>query len=174
MQFAELTGDGKTLIALAGHELRGFAADTLQARYPPLALRANPQFLALGRAGSGAILGFNENDATGFHERLESYDAASGKLLVGNASVRAPLRQFELSPDATRLFSVGPATDATRVFDAATLRRIGEYPHDPTQPVLWASFTSDSKQLWLLTRAVDETLAESAELIRWNPETGGG
>jgi len=170
VDFAELVDHGKTLIAVASHELHALAADTMQPRYPPVSLRADPQFMALSADGRTAVFAFNESDAAGLHQHLESYDGATGKL-AGGVSVHAPLRQLELSPDATLLLATGRANDATRVFDAATLQRIGEYPHDRDQPVLWASFTADSKQLWLVTRPLDETQADNAELIRWDPRS---
>ena len=172
VDFTDLVDHGKTLIIIARHTLQALAADTLEPRYSSVSLRGDPQYMALSADGRTTVLAFNESNASGFHQRLESYDAMSGKLRDAGVTLNAPLRQLELSPDTKWLLATGPARDATRVFDATTLQRVGEYPHDPDQPVLWASFTADSKQLWLVTRPLDETQANDAELIRWDPRKG--
>ncbi|HEY8010578.1 MAG TPA: WD40 repeat domain-containing serine/threonine-protein kinase [Rudaea sp.] len=167
--FAELVDGAKTLVASAGPQLFVFDAATMKPRYPPLALRANPMRLAASADGAFVVLAFGHNGKSGFEENLESYDLRTGKLRVGGATVKGPLRQLELSPDASRLLATGPPDGSTEIFDSATLQRLGAYPHDAQRPVLWATFTADATQVWLVTRNVDDTLSDNAELIRWDP-----
>ena len=48
---------------------------------------------------------------------------------------------------------------ATWVFATDALRRIGEYPHDRFQPVLWAAFARDQHDVLLVTRAPSDPAA---------------
>ena len=167
--FAELVHGAKTLVATAGPELFVFDATTMKQRFASVKLHANPMRLVASADGSFVVLAYGHNGKAGFEEYLEAYDLTTGKLRPGSATVKGPLRQFELSTDASHLLATGPDDGATEVFDSATLRRIGTFPHDPQRPVLWASFAADAGQLWLVTRDLDETNGDNAELIRWNP-----
>jgi WD40 repeat protein len=172
VDFARLVDGSKTLIAIANTRLYGFAADGLRPRYAPLELEAHPQYFVASADGRVGVFAFNRSGAEGYRLHLRSVDLTTGTLRDGSATLRGPVRELRLSADATRLLAVGPRGDATSVLDATTLQRIGEYPHDPDRPVLWAAFAVDRNQLWLVTRNLDETMAESAELIRWDATNG--
>ena len=168
--FAQLADGGKTLVAASRSSLHVLDAATLAPRLSAIALRGTPQRMVIDAKARLAVLSFGHNGAAGFEERIESYDLTSGAPLgSGDAAVKGPLRQLELSADASRVLATGPIDGATTAFDARSLRRLGSFPHDRMQPVIWASFSADSQQLWLVTRSMDETQADNAELIRWEP-----
>lgn len=165
--FAELSADGKTLVAVARTQLHILDANTLQSRIPAIELDNTPQHMAMDAAGNLAAMSFNHNGPKGFQERLRLYELTSGRRLDrDDIAFRGPLRQFELSPDATRLLATGPPDGATQVLDTRTQNLSLVYPNDPAQPVIWAAFTSDSRNLWMVTRNTDDTQANNAELMR--------
>jgi WD40 repeat protein len=170
--FAELVAAGNTVVAVARTTLHVLDASTLQPRRRPIDLRGTPQRLVTNAAGDLVALSFGHNGPAGFEEHIEVYDLAAGKRREGIIVVNGPLRQFEFSADASRLLTTGSADGATEVFDTATLKRLGSYAHDSSQPVLWAAFTADSRQLWLVTRNMDNTQADHADLILWDPSAG--
>ena len=169
--FAELTADGRSVIASSGSVLHVLDASTLRARLPPVSLRANPMRLAVTADGKTAVLAFGGNGTLGFEEYLQSVDLGSGKTR-GEASVPGPLRQLELSADGTRLVAVGPAGDATTVLDAGDLDLVGRYRHNPDWPVLWASFAGSDDRLWLLATSATSGASDDAEIIDWNARSG--
>jgi WD40 repeat protein len=168
--FAELGDAARTLVATAGPWLHVLDARTLEPRLEPIALRANPMRFALDPGGRRVILGFGANDPGGFREHLEAIDLQSGARVGASPSVAGPLRDFALSADGTRLLTVGRADGATDLFDAATLQRLGHYPHDEQRPVVRADFVGDS--LWMITRDIDPMRGDDTELLRWNPAAG--
>ena len=171
--FAQLTADSKTLVAVARTGLHVLDAATLKPRLPVIALEETPQSMSVGGDGRLAVLGFDRNSPKGFGERLEAYDLLDGKRLDhGDVVVKAPLRQMSLSTDATRLLATGPIDGATQVFDARTLELLGAYPHDPTQPVIWAAFTPGARHVWMVARNVDDTQADNADLMLWDLDSG--
>ncbi|MGA9343008.1 MAG: WD40 repeat domain-containing protein, partial [Rhodanobacteraceae bacterium] len=171
--FAEMAGQGNTLIVVARAGLHVFDAATLRQRIPTILLRDTPQHIAVGADGRLAALSFDQNGAHGFEERIELYDLSNGhRLDRGGVAIKGPLRQFVLSADASRLLATGPADGATEVFDMRTLKSLGAYPHDPAQPVIWAAFTADAQRLWLVTRNLDDTQANNADLMLWNLHSG--
>ena len=167
VKFAQLVEGAKTMVAVAGSQLHVFDAATMRPRYIPAELPASPMRLVVDDAGTQATMTFGENQAGGFRERLIAFDLKSGKRLPGEASVEGPLRQFRLSDDGAMLVAVGRGEGATEVFDPATLQRIGVHPHDADKPVLQAAIASRSS-LWLVTRSVDDTESDNAELILWH------
>ncbi|MBS0486192.1 MAG: protein kinase [Proteobacteria bacterium] len=171
--FAEMVDGGKTLVAVARTGLHVFDTSTLRERIPAIALPDTPLHMAVSGDGQFAALSFAQNDSTGFRERIELYDLRDGRRLDGGGvSVAGPLRQFTLSPDASRLLTTGPPEGATEVFDAHTGKSLGAYPHDPEQPVIYAAFASDAQRVWMVTRNLDETRADNADLMQW--DLGGG
>lgn len=169
--FAEASADGGVLVASSGPTLYVFDGEALEPRYAPLPLPANPQHLVIDARGTFVVLGFGRNDENGFRIDLEAIDLRSGKSRA-RASVRGPLRQFELSGDGTRLLVGGPPNGSTEVLDSASLRRIGVYPHVKNRPVTWATFVPGSDALWLLARDADDSVADDADLLLWNPRSG--
>jgi serine/threonine protein kinase/WD40 repeat protein len=169
LAYAELLNSSKTLLATSGPALYVFDPATMTLRYPAVPLAANPIRLAASADGAFAVLAFGSNDASGFEEELQTYDLITGQLRAGSAAVKGPLRQFELSPDGSRLLTTGPPRGATEVFDATTLKRVGSYLHNPERPVVWASFTPTSARLWLTARDLDDETTENADLMAWNP-----
>jgi WD40 repeat protein len=170
--FAELVAGGKRLIAVARTTLHILDATTLQPQQVPFELRGTPQRLVASAGGDLVALSFGHNGPAGFEEHVEVYDLTAGRRREGQIVVKGPLRQLELSADASRLLTTGSRDGATEVFDTATLKRLGSYVHDSTRPVLWAAFTADATQLWLVTRSMDDTQGDNAGLIRWDPATG--
>src|SRR6185369_6396825 len=166
---AQVTDAGKTLIAASGHQLYVLDAGTLQARMPPVELPANPMRIAIG--DGIAVMAFGTNTPTGFQERLIGYSLETGAE-IARAQVQGPLHQFEFSADGARLLTVGSASGATEVFDAATLERIGIYRHDEARPVTSAAFVARSDLLWLVARDAQEDTATDADLFAWNARSG--
>ena len=167
--FAELLDGGRTLVATLGTELRVFDAATLRLRYPPVALPNTPQRLVASTDGATAVLTFGGNGVNGFEEQLQAYDLKTGQRRPGEVVVKGPLRQLELSADASRLLATGPPDGATDVFDATTLQRIGSYPHNPASPVLWASFAADAGQMWLTTNGLEDNPGtDEPRLVSWD------
>jgi WD40 repeat protein len=164
--FAQLVAGSKTVVAVARTGLHVLDAATLQSRLPAIALDNTPQHMAVSADGRRAVLSFNNNGTRGFEEHLELYDLTSGKRLdPGNVEVKAPLRQLLLSADASRLLATGPVDGSTEVFDTQTLKPLCAYPHDPVQPVIHAAFTADARRLWMVTRSIDDTQADNADLL---------
>lgn len=170
--YAALLDAGRTLLATSGASMYVFDAPSMRLRYPPVALPANPLRMTASSDGAVAIFAFGANGGAGFEERLRAYDLRSGRQRGSEEAVAGPLRQFELSADAARLAAVGSQHGATDVFDAATLRRVGSYPHDPEEPVIWTSFEPGASRLWLVARDLDEASQDKADLLAWNPATG--
>jgi WD40 repeat protein len=171
--FAQLVADSRTLVAIARTGLHVLDAATLTPRIPEIELDDTPQHLSVSADGRLAALGTNHNERDGFVERLALYDLASGKRLdPGNVTVQAPLRQLELSADATRLLAVGPRDGVTAVFDTRTLKRLCTYPHDPAEPVIGAAFTADARRLWIVLRNIDDTQADNTDLVLLDIQAG--
>ena len=171
--FAEMTAAGKSLVAVARTGLHVLDAATLRERIPAIALPDTPQHMTVSGDGRLAALSFGQNDPTGYRERIQLYDLRDGRRLDGGGvSVAGPLRQFTLSPDASRLLCTGPTEGATEVFDARTGRSVGAYPHDPEQPVIFAAFTSDAQRVWMVARNLDETRADNSDLMLWDLGSG--
>ncbi|MFI4969020.1 MAG: protein kinase [Lysobacterales bacterium] len=167
--YAELLDAGSSLLVTAGPAMYVFDAASMQLRYPPVALPANPIRMTAGGYGGMAIFAFGKNGDSGFEEYLRAYDLGSGRQRGGEETLTGPLRQFELSADASRLVAVGPEHGATDVLDSTTLHRIGSYPHNPEQPVIWTSFVPGSQRLWLVARDLDEATEDNTHLFAWNP-----
>ena len=171
--FAEMVDRGKTLVAVARTGLHVLDAATLRERIPVIGLPDTPAHLAVSADGKLAALGFGHNTARGFEERIELYDLADGQRLDHRTvAVKGPLRQFLLSPDAARLLVTGPADGSVEAFDTRRLKSLGAYPNDPMQPVIWAAFTADARQVWMVTRNIDDTQADNADLMRWDIGAG--
>lgn len=176
VNFAELTDAGRTLVAVCGHELRVFDAGTTTLRYAPIELDASPLRLATDAGGTLVALTFGENAASGFEERLRTYDLKTGQVLPGRAAVRGPLRQFEMTADGSRLLAVGPVKGTTDIFEPATLRAIGRYRHDPDAPVIAAALGSTAAHpydaLFLATNDRATQLVASENLLVADPVSG--
>ncbi|MBS0569764.1 MAG: hypothetical protein JSS28_04100, partial [Proteobacteria bacterium] len=165
--FAQLVDASKTLVVVARTGLHVLDAATLKPRIPAIALDNTPQRMVVSADGRFAVLSFNHNGSKGLAERIERYDLVSGKRTDrGEVAIKAPLRQLQLSDDASRLFAIGPVDGATQVFDATTLQLLFAYPHDPSQPVMSAAFSRGARYLWMVTRNTDDTQADNADLIR--------
>lgn len=168
--FAELSADGRTLLVTVGPELRVYDVPSLRERFPPIALPQSPQRLLLDRDGRRLLLAFGARHPQGFGERLRSYDLAAGRADPDERIVQGPLLMLAFSPDGGRIVAVGPAEAGTAVLNAATLEVIGQYPHDPFQPVVTADFAIGDDTVWLLARAEDPRLGTD-ELLRWDPDS---
>jgi WD40 repeat protein len=171
--FAELVDRSRTLVAVARTTLHVLDAATLARTRTSVPLRATPQRFTVSADGRLAALSFGHNGASGLEERIEIRDLAGGaRIGADDIVVKGPLRHMALSPDAARLLTVGPDDGSTDVFDTRTLARVGRFGHDPTEPVIAASFTADSRELWLVTRNIDETQADNPLMTRWDPVAG--
>ena len=174
--FADLVESGRTLIATSGTELRVFDAATLNLHYPPVKLSNTPMHLVADARGETVVLGFGSDGPTGFEVHLQAYDLKTGQRHEGEAVVKGPLRQLELSMDGSRLLATGPPDGATEVFDAGTLQRLGSYPHDPNAPVVWACFAaksgSERGQLFIAAANSDSAKLENESVVRWDPQAG--
>ncbi len=166
--FAELVDDGRLLLLTTGPELRAYDTATLHLRYPPIPLMDSPERLVTNVDGSRVLLSFGGASAHGFVEQLQIFDARQGRRLPGEVVLPGQLRHLAFSADSTRILAVGPTAAATTVFATAGLHRIGEYPHDPFQPVQWADFAASGGDIMVVTRATDPRLGSDA-LINWDP-----
>lgn len=166
--FAELLGDGRTLVASIGPELRVFDANSMRMRYPPIALVASPERFLASASGDRLALTFSRNGPAGFQEVVQVFDLGRGLRLSGEASLRAPLRRLEFSHDGSRLLAVGPADGETTILATDGLGLLGEFPHDEFQPVAWADFASDGRHVVLVTNARDPRLGSDG-VITWDP-----
>lgn len=169
--FAEASSNPRRLVVVAGSRLHVLDAANLLPRLAPVPLQGTPLHLTIDAGGSIAVLGYGYNDFSGFSVDIQVVDLDSGARRA-QAHVRGPLRQFELSPDGTRLLVAGPSDGATTVFSAADLEVLGTRVNDPNRPVTWASFIPDSDALWLLARDPDDSMADDADLLRWDPRGG--
>lgn len=168
--FAELVDGARTLIVTTGPQLRVYDAASLRLRVAPVALPASPQHLLASKDGARLALTFGSHGANGFEEQLLVYDGRSGQRLPGAATLAGPVRTLALSADGQRLLAVGPAEASTTVFATAGLKRLGEYPNDAFQPVLWAAFARNGRDVLLVTHAPDPRLGTDS-LLRWDPVT---
>jgi WD40 repeat protein len=164
--FAELADNDRLLLVTTGAELRVYDAGNLRLRHPPTPLPATPQRLLVSADARRVVLDFGTHGATGLEDRLRVYDAQSGQWLGGDVMLRGPLTRLSWSADERRLLVVGPADGATTVLDGMDLGVIGEYPHDPFEPVVWAAF--DGLEVAMVTRADDRRLGSDSFLL-WDP-----
>lgn len=168
--FAELVDDGRSLVVTVGPELRVYDSGTLRLRFPPVALPESPQRLLPSNDAQRLLVGYSSRSTAGFHNRLWLYDLRTGRRLPGEARLSAPLRTIAFSPDDRRILAVGPVEGATTVLASDGLGTIGEFPHDPFQPVLWADFQPGRDDIWLVTHADDPRLGHDL-LVSWDPRT---
>lgn len=171
--FAELVGDGRTLVLTTGPELQVRGLPSLALRRPPIALPASPQRLLASPDGRYVLLAFAAPDQDGFAERLLAWDLADGRRLPGEAVLRGPLLSLAWSADGNRIVAVGPAEAATSVLGTGPLRLLGEYRHDPCEPVVAADFAANGRDLLLLLRSNRPPLCDDA-LVVWDPDAGAG
>jgi WD40 repeat protein len=167
---AEVVASGKSLVAVSGRRLYLFDAATMRTRYPPVELPGTPMNVAITADGSMILLGFGSNRPSGFELRLQTVDLVNGQMRPEHTTVQGPLRQLQFSPDGKCFVAIGPPGASTAVYDSVTLRPIGTYPHTPDRPVIWATFTADPADLWLVERSIDEADAENARLLRWDAQ----
>ena len=165
--YAELLDNGRLLVATTGPQLRIYDAKTLRPRFPPIALDESPQRLLASADGSRVLLTFGGSGSSGFEERLQLYNARTGLRLPGEARLRGPLRHLAFSADNTRILAVGPDDGSTIVLASTGLRRVGEYPHDPDEPVKWADFAADG-DIVMVTSTSDARLGDDT-LLTWDP-----
>lgn len=166
--FAELLDRGRLLVATTGPQLRIYDAKTLQLRVPVIALGDSPERLLANADGTRVLLSFGGTGPDGFQQRLQLYNARTGMRLPGEAVLHGPLRHLEFSADSARILVVGPADGSTIVLASTGLRRIGEFAHDPDEPVKWASFSGPAADVALVTAAVDVRSGGDTALV-WNP-----
>jgi WD40 repeat protein len=166
--FAELVDGGKRIALTLGPYLHFYDAGGLREAAAAIELPDSPERFATDATGTRIALVFGGSNADGFEEHLLMFDAHGGKQLPGEARMPGPLRRLQFSADGKRLLAVGPAEGATQVFASDSLRTLGEYPHDPYQPVVWADFDPDGQRLRMVARAVDARLGGNA-VLTWNP-----
>lgn len=166
--FAELSIDGRTLLATVGASLHRFDAHTLQPRGAPIPLPQTPQRLVLSPAGDRVLLAFPARTPDGFGERLQAWDIETGQALSGDVTLPGPLLQLGYLDDGRRVLAIGPPDGATSVLAGDGLRLEGEWPHDPFEPVVAAAPIPGDAALWLLMRADDPRLGRDT-LLRWRP-----
>ncbi len=167
--FAELVDDGRTLVVTVGPQLQVYDVPELRPRFAPIALPNSPQRLLASVDGTRVLLTFTAGGgATGMQEHIRQYDLRNGMPVPGAASVPGPLRMLAYSADGERLLAVGPDDATTTAWVSTGMRKLGEYPHDPFQPVRWGAFADPAQDLWLVMAADDARLGSDA-LLRWNP-----
>jgi WD40 repeat protein len=168
--FAELVDGGRTLLVTLGPSLRVYDAATLHLRAPAIALPDTPQKLLASDDGARVLLTFGAHGSDGFEEHLRQFDLRHCRALAGETILPGPLRRLAYSADGARVLAVGTPDGATTVLGSDGLRRIGEFPHDPFQPVLWADFAADNRRVALVASAQDPRLGEDS-LQWWDPSS---
>jgi WD40 repeat protein len=164
--FAELADRDRLLLVTTGAELRVYDAGSLRLRHPPVPLPNSPQRLLASADARRVVLDFGEHGSSGFEDHLRLYDAQAGRWLSGEATLRGPLTRLSWSADERRLLAVGPAEGATTLLDGGDLAVVGEYAHDPFEPIVWASF--DGERIAMVTRADDRRLGSDSFML-WDP-----
>lgn len=165
--FAELVDADRMLVVTLGASLQRYETSTLSPLGAAVGLPDTPQHLLASPDGRRLVLGFGQTRAEGASELLRAYALPAGTLL-GEARLPGPLRQLAMSADGARIAAVGAPTQSTHVLDAASLDLLGDYPHDPYEPVQWATFPRRGDELLMATRTPDRRLGEN-QLIRWTP-----
>lgn len=166
--FAELLAQGRLLGVTLGAELRFYRVPGLRPSGAPITLENTPQRWISSPDGKRLLLTFAVEGAEGFSERLELYDLRQRVRVGGTATLRGPLRQLAYSNDSQQLLAVGPADAATTVLDANTLALLGEFVHDPFEPVQRAAFSLDGGTVWLVTLPPDARVGNDLAL-QWRP-----
>lgn len=166
--FSELGPDARWIVSIVGNQLHRHHAGSLEPVGPPLALPATPQRFLFHPDGRRVLLVFPARSHAGFAERLLLLDLEAGAALPGEATLDGPLLQLGWLDGGRRLLAVGPAEGATVVFSTEGLEKLGEWAHDPFEPVVSASAIPGQSGLWLLTRAPDPRLGRDS-LRRWHP-----
>ena len=169
--FAELVGQGRTLVVTVGPQLRVYDAPSLHLRFPPVTLPDSPQRMLTDLGGEHLFLTTAASGgSTGLQEHLLHFDLRRGQRMPGEVSLAGPLRSLTLSPDGRRLLAVGPSDDGSTLLAVDGLTKIADYPNDTAQPILGGDFATDNGDLWLVRAAGDPRLGSDA-LLRWNPAT---
>jgi WD40 repeat protein len=169
--FAELVGQGRTLVVTVGPQLRVYDVPSLHLRFPPIALPNSPQRMLAGSGGDQLFLTTAASGgSTGLQEQLLHFNLRRGLRMAGEAWLAGPLRSLTLSPDGRRLFAVGPADDVSTLLAADSLNKLADLPQDTAQPIDAAAFAGNGGDLWLVRAAGDPRLGSDA-LLRWNPVT---
>ncbi|MBS0192703.1 MAG: protein kinase [Proteobacteria bacterium] len=168
-EFAELANADRSLIVVAGPQLRLYDAASLRLRHAPIALPSTPQRLLVGPDARSLVLGFAQHDAGGIHERLWRYALDSGERLPGEVLLRGPLRSLRFDAEGTRLVAIGPVDGDTSLLVTGTrMRVVASFRHEPGHPVVAADFAANGRTLMLLTRG-EETAHATATLALWDP-----
>ncbi|HSD15902.1 MAG TPA: serine/threonine-protein kinase [Thermomonas sp.] len=124
--FAVLTPDGGTVVTTSGARLYAHDTHSGRARFPPIALAANPNELLMSPRGDQLIVGHNGRDHDDNLEVLESYTLATGKR-SGRIGLWPPERMLGFSGDGASVLAWH--VQVVDTLDATTLRRRG--------PALW-------------------------------------
>lgn len=90
--------------------------------------------------------------------------------MPGETVLTGPLRTLDLSADGRRLLAVGRPEDVTTVLAVDGLRKLTDYPHDASEPVVGGAFADGGRDFWLIRAAEDPRLGSDA-LLRWNSAT---
>jgi WD40 repeat protein len=101
--FAELTGDGKTLVVTVGRSLHAYDVANGKLRFAPVALTNSPQHVALNPDGASVVTTWLDHDVRGRAEVAEAWDLRSGRRIAG--PIRFPGAQNDplFNVDGTRL-----------------------------------------------------------------------
>lgn len=153
--FAELTRDGRTLVATAGRLLHAFDAASGQPRFAPVALANSPQHVEISPDGTTVLTGWLDHDGNGAVEVVQAWSLRDG------ARVRAPVRfsgvldELRFDPAGTRLLLRGAMRLSLR--DGRTLAPIAGpladlvlAPHDDVNEGFASAAAFDANgELWL-------------------------
>jgi WD40 repeat protein len=167
--FVELAGE--TLVAICGRYLRVFDAIDANQRYPTIELEQSPMRLALSDDGAIAVVALGANSATGFEERLETFELGTGRRLAGPTALPGPLSEIRLSADGTKLMARRYAPPLLNVMASRThelLARI-DASRDPAihpgRALATASFTPDGEELVASLVETGDTATRAAPAI---------
>ncbi|MBS0213733.1 MAG: protein kinase [Proteobacteria bacterium] len=166
--YAETSGEGRTLLVTTGAQLRVHDATSLRLLHLA-ALPSSPQYLLTSPDGHRAVLGFDASSAADGRTRLWLYSLDTGTRLPGEALLRGPLRSLRYAADGARVAAVGPPDGDTSLLEAgAQLRVVARYRHEAGHPVIAADFAANGHSLLLLTRDESVEHPAAALLLLWD------
>ncbi len=158
--FAELTADGRTLVAVAGHLLYVYDMPAGRLRLPPVSISGDPVRTALSPDSRHAFIaygGYRDNAAV---DIASTWDLLSGRP-VSEEAAAPPCDAIEYAPDGRTLLTCGTLRDAI------SLRALWTYgPASAAQAaaptpleILWMHFAADNSEVLALAtnEAADDT-----------------
>jgi WD40 repeat protein len=156
--YADLSGDGKQVIAIAGRELSCWDWHEATPCWPALSLPDSP--LRLGLAANAPLLAVStgKNENGGFFEHVKLIDLGSGRQRGGDIVLPGRLAALRLSDGGERLLawrdymSYDKQSNRLYVIDTATGSVARQLEHEGETSIIDAQFADDGS-IWSLAGA---------------------